>query len=241
MKIQSDDKNECEKYDFTTTAELSGSEEELPMKRRPKKKIYPDYQIDEPSVNEDSKKESSPGLMIKSTGEKATKKIRTFIPCEDDFVLPTPPKMNNAQSGKYGTTTNTMKRRIPHSANTRNGNQAKKRLRKDDFVLPTPPKMTDAQLEPKWTSPQDLNPWHTVVAAVPLSLFVMIEDHSALGLTKRVTPDPFPRGSVGVPQGLSLIDRDHSALGLVKRVSPDPFPRGDVGVPQGLPLINRGI
>ncbi|XP_072566376.1 uncharacterized protein [Paramormyrops kingsleyae] len=86
--------------------------------------------------------------MIKSTGEKATKKIRTFIACEDDFVLPTPPKMNNAQSGKYGTTTNTMKiGRIPHSANTRNGNQAKKRLRKDDFVLPTPPKMTDAQLE----------------------------------------------------------------------------------------------
>ncbi|XP_072558327.1 uncharacterized protein [Paramormyrops kingsleyae] len=148
MKIQSDDKNECEKYDCTTTAELSGSEEELPMKRRPKKKNYPNYQIDEPSVNEDSEKESSPGLMIKSTGEKATKKIRTFIPCEDDFVLPTPPKMNNAQSGKYGTTTNTMKiGRIPHSANTRNGNQAKKRLRKDDFVLPTPPKMTDAQLE----------------------------------------------------------------------------------------------
>ncbi|XP_072566373.1 uncharacterized protein [Paramormyrops kingsleyae] len=90
--------------------------------------------------------------MIKSTGEKATKKIRTFIACEDDFVLPTPPKMNNAQSGKYGTTTNTMKiGRIPHSANTRNGNQAKKRLRKDDFVLPTPPKMTDAQLVSKNT------------------------------------------------------------------------------------------
>lgn len=45
LYVLSDDKNECEKYDFTTTAELSGSEEELPMKRRPKKKIYPDYQI----------------------------------------------------------------------------------------------------------------------------------------------------------------------------------------------------
>ncbi|XP_042610148.1 uncharacterized protein LOC109091630 isoform X3 [Cyprinus carpio] len=148
IKIQSDDNNECEKYDFTTTAELSGSEEELPTKRRPKKKMYPDYQIDEPSVNENSQKESSPSLMIKSTGEKATKKIRKFIPCEDDFVLPTPPKMTNAQSGKYGTTANTMKRlHILHPANTSNENQAKKRLTKDDFVLQTPPKMTDAQFE----------------------------------------------------------------------------------------------
>ncbi|XP_039649843.1 uncharacterized protein LOC120555230 isoform X2 [Perca fluviatilis] len=148
IKIQSDDKNECEKYDFTTTAELSGSEEELLTKRRPKKKKYPDYQMDEPSVNEDSQKESSPGLMIKSTGEKATKKIRKCIPCEDDFVLPPPPKMTNAQSGNYGTTTNTMKRRrILHPANTSNENQAKKRLTKDDFVLPPPPKMADTQFE----------------------------------------------------------------------------------------------
>jgi hypothetical protein len=33
------------------------------------------------------------------------------------------------------------------------------------------------QKEPKWTSPQALNldPWHTVVAGVPLSLFLMVE------------------------------------------------------------------
>ena len=37
LYVLSDDKNECEKYD-AATAELSGSEEELPMKRRPKKK-----------------------------------------------------------------------------------------------------------------------------------------------------------------------------------------------------------
>ena len=45
LYVLSDDKNECEKYDFTTTAELSGSEEELPTKRRQKKKKYPDYQM----------------------------------------------------------------------------------------------------------------------------------------------------------------------------------------------------
>ena len=38
LYVLSDDKNECDKYDLTTTAELSGSEEELPTKRRPKKK-----------------------------------------------------------------------------------------------------------------------------------------------------------------------------------------------------------
>ncbi|MED6286037.1 hypothetical protein CHARACLAT_001619 [Characodon lateralis] len=36
IKIPSDKKNECEKYNYTTTADLGGSEEELPMKRRPK-------------------------------------------------------------------------------------------------------------------------------------------------------------------------------------------------------------
>ena len=36
LYVLSDDKHECEKYDFTATAELSGSEEKLP-KKRPKK------------------------------------------------------------------------------------------------------------------------------------------------------------------------------------------------------------
>ncbi|XP_042610152.1 uncharacterized protein LOC109091630 isoform X6 [Cyprinus carpio] len=93
--------------------------------------------------------------------------------------------------------------------------------------------------EPKWTSPQDLNldPWHTVVAGVPLSLFLMVEDHSALA--NRVCPDPFLRESVGVPQGLQLMDRDHSAL--ANRVCPDPFLRESVGVPQGLQLMDGAV
>ncbi|KAK7143078.1 hypothetical protein R3I93_014291 [Phoxinus phoxinus] len=58
-------------------------------------------------------------------------------------------------------------------------------------------------------------------------------DHSALGLAKRVCPDPFLRDGVGVPRVLPLMDGDHSALGLAKRVCPDPFLRDGMGVPQG--------
>ncbi|RXN21864.1 hypothetical protein ROHU_023748 [Labeo rohita] len=143
------------------------------------------------------------------------------VPFKDDFVLPTPPKMNNAQSGKYGTTTNTMKRRrIPHPANTSNGNQAKKRLTKDHSALGLA----------KRVSP---DPFLRDGVGVPQGLPLIDRDHSALDLAKRVGPDPFLRDSVGVPQGLPLMDGDHSALGLAKRVGPDPFLRDDMGVPQG--------